>query len=264
MSHHLVRGFTLDQLLGENPMLSSESQTFIRAELDRSPGPMGHRAELNADAIRLLAQELDLHPVWSRDGVLVYSLNVEGTILVFAIAPDIEKDLVPVDALEREWVVCSSIPDLIDQMVAWAKGVRELEGETPKLYVEDHPEERAIGFYTPDTNRTWLLSTATVVEGLEAQNAGDYAFVPHLIQSNMGRIELASRIANGALITQTEFMQQWGKESMSAEELAAAMEQGLNGHPRRKSDIIIDLMSGRLADRFKARYLKGGSRAAEA
>ena len=192
-------------------------------------------------------EELDITPVWGRDGLVVYRFNLEGKVVVFGLAPDAEKDLIPADILERVWIGNSSIPMLLHNLLDWASGCRLVE-EYPLLVPEDHPEEGCIGFLAPTHNRVWLIPADVVGKDLEANNVGDWAQVPHLIQSNQGRLELASRISNNKLQTNAEFKAQF-------EQLAQRTPQPQSITKRQQQTIIVDLLSGQLSDRYKTRYM---------
>lgn len=226
--------------------LSQEGQALIQRELSRAETSMAFQDDLSTEQIRNLMEALEVLPVWGREGMVVYRLIVEGKTLVFGIAPDIEKDTIPVNILEREFIVCESIPDLLDKMVAWAK---TLDPATlGVLLPEDHPEERSIGFIAPDANKVWLLDIDIVGKDLLAENTGNWAQVPHLLQSNQGRLELGYRIIQGRLQTQEEFQAQFN-------DLSNRTPQPGQVTRKQQQEIIIDLLSGQLSSRYKDRYL---------
>lgn len=224
--------------------LAPEILDFLQRELDHPAGPMQHRAEIETTMVRTVMEALGVSPVYGRDGLLVYSVNIDGKVLVFGLAPDIEKDSLPLNCLTREWVEVSSLPELIDQLTTWARAMRELEEFTPELLAEDHPEENAIGFFAPGPNKVWLLSGADLTRDLMEGNLGNWAAVPHLIQSSTGREELAKLIVADKLMTREAFLKSMGVTPKPG---------------GRQTDIVIDLLSGTLADRYKRRYLKGGA-----
>ena len=229
---------------------------LVQEELARAVGePLAYQDALRPKQIRILMDVLGVTPVWGRDGMPVYRMNINERVLVFALVPDPALDTVDPEALTREWVECETLPELIEKMDAYAMGVRALEGHAPVIEPEDHPEENAIGFIAPESNRVWLLSCPQVLKDLEADNTGGWAQVSHMIQSNQGRVALAGCIAQGQLLSREQFEAQWALSE-------GAPSDTLGG--RRRSDIIIDLLSGQLATRFKNRYLKKGPNAPEA
>jgi hypothetical protein len=210
--------------------------------LDANADPV-LQEEIEGPRIKILMDVLGVQPVWARDNSLVYRMNYKEHVLIFSVVPDPEIHGVPVEVLERTWIECKDIPDLLAQMNEFARGVRDLDGHPPVMHPEDHPEEHAIGFFAPEANRVWLLSTEQVQADLKADNTGGWAHVNHLMQSNKGRLELAQRIAGGLLITVEEFQQHWASFQDSQPK-------------KRQSEIIIDLMSAQLAQRFWAGRLK--------
>lgn len=227
--------------------LDPYDRELIQGELEKvAGGSLEHQENIQPRRVESIMSILGVTPVWGREFQKVYRLNINERVLVFAVVPDPESDGVPPEVLTREFIDCTSIPDLLEKMNAWAKGVRDLDGREAVIYPEDHPEENAVGFFAPDANRVWLLSGPQAVEDIKAENNGGWAQVLHLIQSNMGRVELAQRVAQGLLISVEEFQAQW--EKLTGEVPAP--------DGRGKNEIIIDLMSGQLADRYKARYLR--------
>lgn len=227
--------------------LDPYDQALIQAELEKvANGSLEHQEDINHRRVEIIMGILGVSPVWGREGRKVYRFNFNERVLIFTVVPDPATDLLPPEVLTREFIDCQSLPDLINQMHAYAKGVRDLDGQEVGLYPEDHPEENAVGFFAPAANRVWLLSGPQAVADIKAENHGGWAQVLHLIQSNMGRVELAQRVATGALISVEEFQAQW--EKLTGEIPAP--------DGRKKNEIVIDLLAGQLSDRYKARYLR--------
>ena len=242
-----IRSFDSETLEGSG-LLTPEQFAFLLAERDVPPAPMAHRPSIREDQVHTIMKAIGVTPVPGRDGLQVYSLILDGKVLVFGMAPDIQKDLIPLEHLTREWVEVASLTDFIAQPLAWANEVREAERMAPALEAEDHPEEHAVGFFAPGINRVWLLKTQVLTEDLTEGNFGRWGQVPHLIQSSTGRQELAKLIAAGKLQSAEDYYR-----SLAGQE-----------KPPRREDIVIDLLSGALADRYKHRYMKGGADAPEA
>lgn len=246
----MTRSFTLDAVqASEYPEMVKD---FLAAEAAREPGPLQHRAEIDTDMIRTVMEHLGIQPVWGRQGMLTYSLDLDGRVLVFSIVPDPGKDLIQPEFLTREWEETESLTELIEAVDGWCRGRRDLEGLPAEIVAEDHPEENAIGFFAPAINRVWLLPTAALTQNLLNGELGRWAAVPHLIQSSTGRRVLAQLLADGKLQSQADFLKSLGPQNPAGPS------------SKRRSEIIIDLLSGQLADRFKNRYLKGDQNAPEA
>jgi hypothetical protein len=246
----MTRSFSLEAVqASEYPEMVKD---FLAAEAAREPGPLQHRSEIDTDMVRTVMEHLGVQPVWGRQGTMTYSLDLDGRVLVFSIVPDPGKDLIQPEFLTREWEETESLTELIEAVDAWCRGHRDLEGLPAEVVAEDHPEENAIGFFAPAINRVWLLPVDILTKNLMEGDLGRWAAVPHLIQSSTGRAVLAQMLADGKLQSQAEFLR-----SLSPQNPAGPSS-------KRRSEIIIDLMSGQIAERFKTRYLKGGQNAPEA
>ena len=224
--------------------LNDAGQQVIARELAKASGPMAFQDDLTPEQIRDLMEALDVPPIWGREGLVVYRLSIEGKVLTFGIAPDPEKDLIHPNILTREFITCESIQDLISTIQA------EIDGQGVEVLPEDHPEENSIGFISPQLNKVWLLATDIVGKNLEAGEVGPWAQVGHLIQSNQGRLALALMITRGSLQTQAEFMEQIAG-------LNALTPQPTQVTRRQQQEIVIDLLAGKIADRYKDRYMGG-------
>ena len=246
----MTRSFSLEALQASD--YAEMTKDFLAASAAREPGPLQHRDEIDPHMVRSVMENLGIQPVWGRQGLLTYSLDLDGRVLVFSIVPDPAKDFVDPVFLTREWEETESLTELIEALDGWCRGRRDLEGLEATLVSEDHPEENAIGFFAPAINRVWLLPTAALTQNLLNGELGRWAAVPHLIQSSTGRRVLAQLLADGKLQSQADFLKSLGPQNPAGPS------------SKRRSEIIIDLLSGQLADRFKYRYLKGGQNAPEA
>lgn len=228
--------------------LNDEGRAVITRELAKVEGKLTHQEDLTPVQIRDLMEALDVSPIWGRDGMVIYRLSIAGKILVFGLFPDVEKDLVHPDILDRQFIACESIEDLVEKMLKATLSYHVDTGHNAELLPEDHPEESAIGFICPQLNTVWLLNTEVVGQNLKDGATGPWAQVPHLIQSNQGRLAMAFMIAQGKLQTQMEFMEQVAG-------LNALTPQPTQLARRQQEGIVIDLLSGKIAERYKERYM---------
>ena len=244
----LVPNLTHEDLLG----LSEEQRILIGREYSREASITPElQPDITPEQVRTIMEALNVVPVWGRDGLVVYRFALEGKVLVFGLSPDPETDYVPANILEREWIPNASIPEFIQNMVDWVRGQMLVDPTTPLLVPEDHPEEGCIGFLAPDHNKVWLIAAEQVGKDLSDGITGGWAQVPHLIQSNQGRLELAARISHNTLMTEEQF-------KASFESMAQRTPQPNAITRKEQQAIVIDLLSGQLSERFKTRYLKKG------
>lgn len=227
--------------------LTDEGQEVIRRELGKTQGTMAFQEDLTPEQIRDLMEALGVTPIWGREGLVVYRLSIEGKVLTFGVAPDPGKDLIHPSILERQFITCDSITDLVERMSTVVQSAAKLE-QSLEILPEDHPEESAIGFICPQLNTVWLLNTDVVGQNLEAGEVGPWAQVGHLIQSNQGRLALALMVAQNRLQTHQQFLEQTAS-------LNALTPQPMQVTKRQQEEIVINLISGKISDRYKDRYM---------
>ena len=223
--------------------LTDEGQAIIARELAKAEGSMAFQEDLSVEQIRGLMEALDVTPIWGREGLVVYRFSVDGKIMTFGIAPDPAKDLIHPSILERKFIACESIEGLVSTILAAVASSPGIE-----VFPEDHSEESAIGFISPQLNTVWLLHTDIVGRNLEAGEVGPWAQIPHLIQSNQGRLAMAFMLSKGKLQTTSEYLEQVAG-------LNALTPQPTRVARRQQEEITIDLLSGKIFDRYKERYM---------
>ena len=165
-------------------------------------------SEVTSNHLRNILELLNVLPVWGRNGNVVYRFNFEGSVRVFVVAPDPAVEYVPANILERTWHVCESLPDLIQKLLCAQDSANFPEWH---LMPEDHPEERSIGFLSPETNEVWLLGMDLVTKSLQENDTEGWPQVRSLICTNEGRTQLASLLTNRKLLTKDQFLQTYGR-----------------------------------------------------
>lgn len=198
--------------IGLTPTLSLGEMTQLIPQKDiamlLSAGTKEALSDISPNHLRNVMEVLGVLPVWGRNGNVVYRFNFEGTVRVFVAAPDPAVDFIPANILERQWHVCESLSDLIQKLIYAQESAGFPEWH---LQPEDHPEERSIGFISPETNEVWLLDMDLVTKSLQEGGTKEWPQVQTLICTNEGRTQLASLLTQKKLLTEAQFMQTYGR-----------------------------------------------------
>ena len=208
-------------------------------------GEITHQPQIPVGQLLTIMEHLGIDPIWGKEGTKVYRMNLGDRLPIFIIAPDPATDSIPVEVLERQFIAFDKLDDLVLAILAETKAIRD-RGEEAKVYAEDHPEFDSVGFISFQANKVWTIASPQI-EASKGEPT-QFALLHTLIQSNEGRVELAQRMATGQLMSATEYMDSYlGLQSRTPD--AAKILR------RKEQEVTIDLMSGKLSDVYKRRFL---------
>ena len=208
-------------------------------------GAITHQPQITPSQIADIMDKLNVLPVWGKEGTKVYRMNLGDRLPIFIIAPDPEHDSVPPEVLTRKFVSADDLDGLVT-LIQGTLADLSAGGVTGTVLPEDHPEFDSVGFICQEANTVFTITTTAIDASKDKPTK--YAMLQGLIQSNEGRVELAKRIATGQLMSAEEFMAQYMALQPRTPEAAKVLR-------RKEQEVTIDLMSGKIADNYKKRYL---------